>query len=312
MLQLTKFYEQCYQEFRQLNNINNSTKHDLEKVKLITTFLFNEIDNKRASLAKKNILYQLDQFIWTDTIELIDDPSFNIEIKKEIIQGLHLKNRIFGTYNKTINILSPIIAEINQNENRPARILELGSGLGKLTFAMYEKAKKLSMPIKMTGSDIIPEYVNAANDEAAKKNCQIDYKIIDAFHLDQIEKDSYDIIFTLHSMHHFPPEQLAMIMSGSQDVATKAFIGIDAYRGFGNLSFMILAGLLASICKFNSSFLHDSLVSARKMYSAKQLEIMAMIGCPQSTIISENLKPGLTVIKIFTNKSSNRKALHNP
>lgn len=302
MLQLTNFYEQCFQNFNQSLQIDINADLDLEKIKLISKFLFKEIDQKRSSRAQKNLLYYLDQLIWTDTREHIDDPHFNVEIKKEIIQGLHLKNIIFGTYNKTIKILGPLIAEINDVENRPARILELASGIGKLTMAMYQKTKNTSLQIEMTGSDIIPEYVNAANKEAREKELKIDFKVIDAFHMDRLEHNSYDIIFTLHSMHHFLPEQLSMIMSGSQKVASKAFIGIDGYRGFGNLLFMATSGGLASLFKLDSSFFHDSLVSGRKMYSAKQLEIMAKIGCPQSTVISENLRPGLSVIKILTNK----------
>jgi SAM-dependent methyltransferase len=235
-------------------------------------------------------------------MEYIDDPLFNVQTKQKIIQGLHLKNNIFGTYNKTIKILGPFIAQINKDEKRPARILEIGSGTGNLSMALYKKTKNTSVQIELTGSDIIPEYVNAANDEAIKRNFKIDFLVIDAFHLDQLEPNSYDIIFTLHSMHHFLPEQLAMIMSGSQKVATKAFIGIDGYRGFGNLLFMMISGIGASIYNLDLSFFHDALISGRKMYGSKQLEIIAKIGCPQSTVVSKNLKPGLSVIQILTNK----------
>lgn len=301
MLQLTNFYEKCYQDFRQSPQTNIDDL-DLEKLKLISKLLFKEIDQKRSTQARKNLLYYLDQLIWTDAREHIDDPQFNVQTKQEIIQGLHLKNNLFGTYNKTIKILEPLITQINEIEKRPAKILELGSGTGKLTMAMYEKTKNTSMKIQITGSDIIPEYVLAANNEAISRNLKIDFKVIDAFHLDRLEHNSYDIIFTLHSMHHFLPEQLAMIMSGSQKVTTKAFIGIDGYRGFGNLLFMTISGIGASMYNLDTSFFHDSMISGRKMYSSKQLEIIAKIGCPQSTVVSENLKPGLTVIKILTKK----------
>ncbi|MDD4976547.1 MAG: class I SAM-dependent methyltransferase, partial [Bacteriovorax sp.] len=288
MLQLTNFYEKCYQDFRQSPQTNIDDL-DLEKLKLISKLLFKEIDQKRSTQARKNLLYYLDQLIWTDAREHIDDPQFNVQTKQEIIQGLHLKNNLFGTYNKTIKILEPLITQINEIEKRPAKILELGSGTGKLTMAMYEKTKNTSMKIQITGSDIIPEYVLAANNEAISRNLKIDFKVIDAFHLDRLEHNSYDIIFTLHSMHHFLPEQLAMIMSGSQKVTTKAFIGIDGYRGFGNLLFMTISGIGASMYNLDTSFFHDSMISGRKMYSSKQLEIIAKIGCPQSTVVSENL-----------------------
>jgi len=302
MLQLENFYQQCYLDFCQ--NIYQDTNEECkqDQVKKLSQLLFKQIEKRRSSLAEGNLLYAIDKTIWTDTIEHIDEPHFCINSKKEIIKGLHLKNSVFGTYNIAINLLKPFVEDINNREHRPARILEIGSGLGKLTFALYEKACETSMDINLTGSDIVPEYVKSAIKEAHEKKLNIDFKVIDAFNLDQLEPNSFDIIFNLHGMHHFSPEHLSMIMSGSQRVATKAFIGLDAYRGFGNLFFMITTGALASLWNWDFSLFHDSAISGRKMYSAKQLEIMAKIGCRNSTIITERLWPGLTAIKILTNK----------
>ena len=302
MLQLSKFYQQCFHEFYNADQLNKNIPEDLNKIKLKAFLLFKRISERKSELKYNNFFYFLDNIIWSNKIEHIDNPSFNIETKKKIIHGLHLKNTIFGTYNKTMEILAPLIDEIYKRENRPVRILELGSGLGKLTMEIYKKTEHFTIPIELTGSDIISEYIDTANIEATKKNYNLKFKVIDAFHLEKLEPNSYDIIFTLHSMHHFSPEQLTIIMSGSQKVATKAFVGIDGYRGIGNLLFMAITGAFASLCNFDFCFFHDSLLSGRKMYSAKQLEIMARIGCSTSKIITKHLRPGLTVIKIITNR----------
>jgi hypothetical protein len=68
------------------------------------------------------------------------------------------------------------------------------------------------------------------------------------------------------------------------------------------LLFMMISGIGSSIYNLDLSFFHDALISGRKMYGSKQLEIIAKIGCPQSTVVSKNLKPGLSVIQILTNK----------
>lgn len=294
MLQLTKFYEQCYQDFQQSNLVLSNAP-----VETLSKNLFYEIDKKRSMMSKKNLRHYIDQLIWTQKSEHIDDPEFDIELKKQIVYGLHLKNKLFGTYCISIKILRPIIEYINLIENRPARILEIGSGSGQLSMAMYEQFQHTSLKVEMTGSDIVPEYVEAANLEAREKKYNINYKVIDALHLDQLPPNSYDIVFTLHSMHHFLPEQLIKIMAGARSVASQGFIGIDAYRGLSNLLFMGMLGGGKSLVSLNPAFFHDSFISGRRMYSAKQLEIMARVGCPGSNIIAENLKPGLTVIKIF-------------
>jgi 2-polyprenyl-3-methyl-5-hydroxy-6-metoxy-1,4-benzoquinol methylase len=295
MLQLTKFYEQCYQDFEQSNSVLSNVP-----VEILSKNLLDFIDQKRSMMSKKNLRYYIDQLVWTQKSEHIDDPTFDIELKKQIVYGLHLKNKLFGTYCISIKILRPIIEYINLVENRPARILEIGSGSGQLSMAMYEQFKNTSLKVEMTGSDIVPEYVEAANLLAREKKYDINYKVIDALQLDQLPANSYDIVFTLHSMHHFLPEQLIKIMAGARSVASQGFIGVDAYRGLFNLCFMAILGGGKSLVSLNPVFYHDSVISGRRMYSAKQLEIMARVGCPGSTVVAENLKPGLTVVKVFS------------
>lgn len=299
MLQLTKFYEQCYQTFAKANPGFLNVNRDPDNIKRESQKIFLEIDQARLQKSKKKLLYYLDHKIWTEAREHLDDTEFKIELKKEIIQGLHLKNTVCGTYTKTIEILRPLVEMINRTEKRPARVLELGSGIGKLTMAVYEQFQNSSMQVEMTGSDIVPEYVASANRESQKKNYNINFLVIDAYQLNLLEANSYDLIFTLHSMHHFRPEELSIIMAGSLAIAPRGFIGIDAYRGFGNLLFIALAGALKSLFSFKKMFFHDSFISGRKMYAAKQLEIMARIACPGASIVAKNLKPGLTVIKIL-------------
>lgn len=297
MLQLTKFYEQCYHDFQQ-SNLTLSKSPD----ECLSKDLFYEIDKKRSIKSKKNFFYYLDHLIWTQKSEHIDDPEFDVELKKQIVYGLHLKNKLFGTYCISFKILKPIIEGINKIENRPARILEIGSGSGKLTMAMYEQFQKSCLKVEMTGSDIVPEYIENAKLEAREKKYDIDFKVIDALQLDQLTPGSFDIVFTLHSMHHFLPEQLIKIMAGSQTVATRGFVGVDAFRGIFNIIFMAMLGAGKSLVSLSSVFLHDSLISGRRMYSAKQLEIMARLGCPDSDIVAENLKPGLTVVKVLSKR----------
>lgn len=173
MLQLTKFYEQCYHDFQQSNLALPTVPVDRLSQKL-----FYEIDKKRSMKSKKNIFYYLDHLIWTQKSEHIDDPNFDVELKKQIVYGLHLKNKLFGTYCISFKILKPIIEAINKRENRPARILEIGSGSGKLTMAMYEQFQKSRLKVQMTGSDIVPEYIENAKTEAKEKNTILILKLL--------------------------------------------------------------------------------------------------------------------------------------
>lgn len=286
MLQLTKFYETCYQEY-----LEQSEEHCIVE-------LFSYIHARRKNFHQKNFFLFIDHLLWTDKRELIDDPDFDEKMKREIVLGLHLKNKFFGTYKTTINLLRPLIEEINRTENRPARLLEIGSGSGKLAIALYEELQKTDLKFELTGSDIVPTYIQQAQLEAKKRDFPVIFKNIDAFKLENLPENAYDILFCLHSLHHFTPADLAKIMAGSSRVASLAFVGVDGYRGLLNMLFMVFSGALKSLLTFHSAFLHDSLLSARKMYAAKQLEILSRLSCPKGHITARNLKPGLTMVKI--------------
>lgn len=286
MLQLTKFYEKCFSEYRK-----NSTGN-------CPVELFSYIHSERKKGLAKNILLFIDHLFWTDKRELIDDPSFDEKIKREIVLGLHLKNKIFGTYKTTIQLLRPLIEEINQSENRPARLLEIGSGSGELALALYDELKKTDLRFELTGSDIVETYIKEANRKANNRQCLVTFKNIDAFHLERLPPNSYDVLFCLHSLHHFTPAQLSKIMAGSSKVAGRAFVGVDGYRGLLNFLFMFFSGALKSLISMHYAFLHDSIVSARKLYAAKQLELLSHLSCPKSQVTTKYLRPGLTMVKI--------------
>lgn len=286
MLQLTKFYEKCYEEYR-------SSSSNFCPVEL-----FQFISRKRKILSRKNLGHFVDSILWTEKPELIDLPTVDENLKREIVLGLHLKNKVCGTYKKTIELLSPMIEEINSKENRPARLLEIGSGSGQLSFALYDELSKTPLKFELTGSDIVQKYLDESNNESRKKNLPIEFKKINAFQLEELPEDSYDIIFCLHSLHHFTPQQLSKIMAGTFKISCKGFLGVDGYRGLFNLLFMILSGGIKSLVSLNCAFFHDSFISGRKLYSAKQLELISRLSCPFSLTTARNLRPGLTMIKI--------------
>lgn len=289
MLQLTKFYEKCFEEYR------------LKSSNFCPVELFSHMAEQRKILSRKSIQHWLDHLLWTDKKELIDGPHIGEKLKRKIILGLHTKNKLFGTYKTTIDQLRPLIKEINASEKRPARLLEIASGSGQLAFALYDELILTDLEFILEGSDVVSIFIDEANAEATKKRTPVLFHNIDAFHLETLPENSFDIIFCLHSLHHFSPAQLSRIMAGTFKVASKAFLAIDGYRGISNLLFMTLSGALKSLIEMNFAFLHDSLISGRKLYTVKQLELLSRLSCPLSFVTAKNLKPGLTMVKIEHN-----------
>lgn len=286
MLQLTKFYEKCFEDYR------------LRSSNFCPVELFSFISEQRKNYSRRSLPHWLDEMLWTEKKELIDEPFVDEKLKRQIVLGLHTKNKVFGTYKTTIDLLRPMIEEINALEKRPARLLEIGSGSGQLAFALYEELSQTELQFTLEGSDVVTTYIDEANAEAERRKIPVLFHKIDAFHLETLPENSFDIIFCLHSLHHFSPQQLSRIMAGTFKVASRAFLAVDGYRGLSNLAFMTVSGALKSLVEMNHAFLHDSLISARKLYAVKQLELLSRLSCPLSYVTAKNLKPGLTMVKI--------------
>jgi len=160
-------------------------------------------------------------FYSCDTIEFIDRPDFPLESKLKIIEGLDIKNKTFGTYKKIYASIKPLILKVNKEELRPFRILELAGGVGDLSLGLYHEIKKdKNRPeIEITHSDIVDAYIKIASKKFAKSNAVIESKIIDALDLDSEEDKKWDLVITLHSLHHFKPKQLDLLFKRSLKTA---------------------------------------------------------------------------------------------
>lgn len=235
----------------------------------------------------------IDRSIRTDEQEHMDDPSLPAEKKLEMIRALDNMNNMMLLYPHYISVIEPSIHKIVQEKKRPARILELASGAGGLAFAIAAQAKRSALPVEITGSDIVPEYVEHCNRTAAQQKLPVSFKTINAFAMDASENCSCDIILISQSLHHFTPGQLARIIVQSKEQGASVFLGLDGHRGLDLLVGVPVAAMLQGIF----TLVLDGYTSARKFYSEPELDLIAEIATA-SKHYSITLSWPLTVLKI--------------
>ena len=255
--------------------------------------------------------YNISQRYHTNKTEYIDLPDFPIKNKIKIVEGLDIKNNVFGTYKKIFAYLSPLIKDVNLAENRPFRILEVAGGVGDLSLGIYKESLRSAhnssntssnsgekLEVEITGSDIVAQYNEIATEKARKKGYPVVFKSIDALDIDKEVEASFDIVITLHSLHHFTPEQLIQLSRKSQKLAKQGLFAVDGTRTVGNLLFMVITALMPSLFTFNSMYVHDALISARRMYSRKYLKKLLTLGCEDSKVECEQLSLGLNYLRV--------------
>lgn len=215
----------------------------------------------------------LDKAIRTSDGEIMDQDNVPDHEKLEMVQALDRQNNMMQLYPRYIDILLPLICEIAEHKKREVRVLELASGVGGLALALAEAMQRNKVQVSITGSDIVPAYIEEGNFQATKKHLPVRFRLLNAFDLQKeaFSTDEFDLVVISQSLHHFTPGQLATIIAQSARHTTTAFIGIDGYRS------VLLTGGVPLIAGLQGSgpFALDGLTSARKFYSELELDMIA-------------------------------------
>ena len=219
------------------------------------------------------LLELLDRAIRTSDNELMDSLNLPESERLAMVKALDRQNMMMQLYPRYIDILQPLITEVAEHAKREVRVLELASGAGGLALALAEAGQLKNLDVRITGSDIVPAFVEEGNGIAAQKKFPVTFRLLNAFDLKELEKGEFDIVVMAQSLHHFTPGQLAVIIAQSARHATTAFVGIDGYR-----SVLLTGGVpLVASLQGIGSFTLDGLTSARKFYSELELDIIAEI-----------------------------------
>ncbi len=215
----------------------------------------------------------VDRLMRTTEREHMDDRKLSEIEKLELVKALDRQNQMLCLYPKYVAMLLSLLDEVANSGEEEVRVLELASGSGGLTLALAEEAQRKHLPIFVTGSDIIPIFIEEGNRQAAEKALPASFRLLNAFDLSEFSAGSFDLMVLSQSLHHFTPGQLAVMIAQSARYTKTAFVGIDGYRS------ILLAGgvpLMASMQGI-ASFALDGFTSARKFYSELELDIIAEI-----------------------------------
>lgn len=241
-----------------------------------------------------------DAAVRTDAVEYLDREDFPEEGKKRIVQGVHIMNVTTFSYQRFLNYIKPIVDQVVKEDGRKARILEIAGGTGGFALSLAKLVKEKDLQIEITGSDIVPLYVETANQSAVQKQLEVNFVELNAMDMKAIDDDAYDIIFVAQSMHHFHPGQLGAMLVESERVATRAFVGIDGTRSL----FMLLFVIGTSLLSLHPASIHDATVTARKFYASEDLNIIARAAVTRAKVTLARLWPFNTVLDVRFNENS--------
>lgn len=246
-----------------------------------------EVDGLRRARAEQadgpveRLRVAFDDAVRTDTVEWMDRDTLPPAERTDMVRRLHRFNRAIFSYPRFARMLRPIVDAVHTRERRPVRLLELASGAGELTLTLDRLARRRRLPMWLTGSDVVPSHVEAANRAARASDHRARFRLLDAMDLHGgLTPGDYDVIFIVQAAHHFGPGQLATMIAQARLAGAQYFVLIDGRRSLATLA--LLGPAVAVIGGPRSRLVADAVISARKFYSDVELRILAHTAAPDA------------------------------
>jgi hypothetical protein len=223
----------------------------------------------------------IDQRLYKNEEELLDDPSFPEDQRARALDGLHRLNEQFGSYETFISILTPLLDAAEARSSGPIRIHDLAAGHGG--FALLLK-QRLGGRADLEASDLKDEYLALGRARAAALGVEVGFFVEDALAIEGARARGADVITCTQSIHHFTPGMVARMLGEAARAAKVGACFIDGERSF------LFYGLLAVATTLSSRsyvLLHDGLVSLRRMFYEEELGLLAALapGLPEGARI---------------------------
>lgn len=163
------------------------------------------------------------------TPEHLDDPNVDPAEQQRALDYLRRMNRRFGGASSTIRALEQLLADWPRD--RPARILDVGTGLGDIPQAIARWAKRDQRSIGLVGLDKHPVTLDIASDYLGEQP-HIELVRGDARELTNIfEPGSFDVVHSAMTLHHLQDIEVITVLRMMDRIATRGVIWNDLVRG---------------------------------------------------------------------------------
>lgn len=206
--------------------------------------------------------------------ELMDDPDCDPVRLDATLRRFHLVNRLISGWDQVYRTrLRPALLELE----RPARVLDLGSGGGDVVTRLAQLAARDGLRVEWTGADPDPRASQAAQDAQAQRiqkargedqqPPRVRFLCADAGALLEAG-ERFDFVVSNHVLHHLDSPGLLDFTEASRRLCTGTVLHSDIARG--RLAYGLYAVGITPLAP--GTFLRtDGLRSIRRSYQREEL-----------------------------------------
>lgn len=209
---------------------------------------------------------------WRETTasEYLDDPGLDERVRVRILEHLDAVNDLLDIYRALFDRLLPML-----HPERLTRVLDLAAGHGGFALSLARRARRNKIEIDLVASDIKREYLALGEARAKQEALPVRFVVQDALDLGNLEPESYDVVISMQSLHHFTPGQVAVMFAEAARIAARGLLFTDGARSALNAAGLLGLGLFRY---GDAAFAHDALVSFRRFFVPEELELLARLG----------------------------------
>lgn len=228
------------------------------------------------------------ELFWRNTEEFLDDVEFPAKRRSRIVNDLNRFNRVIRTYDWFYQALASFVRDLPDGD---LRVLDVGSGHGAFPIYLSRKGEVAGRRVDVTGSDINPDFVAQAQARALAEKVRADFRVLDATRLAD-DPERYDVIVSSQTIHHFSPGFLAELMA---HLRAHARLGVVLFDDRRALWAAVAGALGTAVIGRDPYFVHDAVVSVRRMYSPAELELLARCAPDGDAYRARNFGPHYTL-----------------
>jgi SAM-dependent methyltransferase len=184
-----------------------------------------------------------------------------------IIDELNRVYRRTGLLDKITRLVHSKLQAIPRTQGEHLRVLELGMRDGSLMQRIAKASRENDLPVELHGVEFQPSLVQLA---ASRQQAMAFHTAVSP-QLREFADQSFDLVYSLFSLHHCNPVQLRELLQASQRIARSLSIHIDLDRSFLGVGAI---WLVYSLLGCNQAR-HDAVLSVRRAY--RRDEIMGIL-----------------------------------